>query len=102
MKLDIVLKEHGMIKPGTMCMIRGVPQYQAGSDCNGKIVQVVAVNVAYTQNCGETVYNFEPTLYSQHKDVVRELHASKQRYLHPLTDFDADELTETTKQLETA
>lgn len=90
-----------MIKPGTMCMIRGVPQHTLGSDCNGKIVQVVAVNVAYTQNCNETIYNFEPTLYSNFHGIAHELHASRQRFLHPLTDFDADELNTTHKELET-
>jgi hypothetical protein len=88
-----------MIKPGTFCMIRGAPQHQA--ECNGKIVQVTGVNAVPSQNSGETVYNFEPVLYINHKGFVIEIYASVSRYLHPLQDFDADELNNTDRQLET-
>lgn len=32
-----------MIKPGTMCMIRGVPKTKPGWECNGKIVCAVGI-----------------------------------------------------------
>ena len=88
-----------MIKPGTFCMIRGAPQHQA--ECNGKIVQVTGVNAVPSQNSGETVYNFEPVLYINHKGFVIEIYASRQRYLYPLQDFDPQELITTDQELET-
>jgi hypothetical protein len=88
-----------MIKPGTFCMIRSAPPHQA--ECNGKIVQVIGVNAASTQNCGETVYNFEPVLYINHKGFVVEVYASASKYLYPLQDFDPQELITTDQELET-
>jgi hypothetical protein len=66
-----------MIKPGTLCMIRGVPQGQLGSDCNGKIV------VAETR-VFDDVWRITPEVVTAVGGGLRSLFASKAKYLHPL------------------
>jgi chitinase len=79
-----------MIKPGTLCMIRGVPTGMIGGDCNGKIVTVV-------QKIAE-LYMFVPQLYTQ-TGVKGWVDTSVEKYLFPFEDFDPQELIE--KELET-
>lgn len=71
-----------MIKPGTLCMIRGVPSGSPGSDCVGKIVKTVKVVF-------DTVWEFTPAVqtnipFTTHIDL------SEERFLHPLDDFEDD------------
>ena len=83
-----------MIKPGTICMVRGVPKNQLGYDCNGKIVTAVELVFA-------DIYRIEPALVTQQLDRVVELTGSRECYLHPLGDFEP-EVTITAKVLEPA
>lgn len=82
-----------MIKPGTLCMIRGVPQGTLGSDCNGKIVTVEGFkpNTDY--------YQFTPRLITK---TPREATVSfgPEKFLYPFEDFDPSELDVTDKELE--
>lgn len=66
-----------MIKPGTLCMIRGVPRGQLGSDCNGKIV------VAET-HLFDDVWKITPEVVTVVGGGLRSMFASKAKYLHPL------------------
>lgn len=69
-----------MIKPGTLCMIRGVPPNVAGSDCNGQIVTVEGVKF-------DDVYLISPELttdYSHHS----KLNGCPEKYLYPFQDPD--------------
>ena len=66
-----------MIKPNTLCMIRGVPQGQLGSDCNGKIV--VAISLMH-----DDVWQITPEVITAVGGGLRSLFASKGKYLHPL------------------
>ena len=81
-----------MIKPNTLCMIRGVPRGTSGGDCNGKIVTVIARR-------GE-IYEFEPALFTK-VIVPGYVDRSPEQYLYPFEDFDPGELDVTHKELET-
>lgn len=77
-----------MIKPNTLCMVRGVPPNTPGGDCNGKIVQA-------KEQWG-VLWRFEPPLTTQWIDrrgvrVTTPVDTSEARFLHPLDDFE-DEL----------
>lgn len=77
-----------MIKPGTMCMVRGVPKDTPGWDCNGKIVQAKEL-------LGD-LWRFEPPLPTRWKSpsgtqTSATIDLSEPQYLHPLDDFQ-DEL----------
>lgn len=74
-----------MIKPGTLCMIRGVPPGTKGGDCNGKVV--VAVEKIY-----EDIWAIDPHLVSKIDGSTGTLIGSKEQYLHPFKDFDQQEL----------
>lgn len=83
-----------MIKPGTLCMIRGVPAGTNGHDCNGKIVTVV-------QKIAE-LYRFLPELYTKGTIYPYWVDTSPEQYLYPFEDFDPSELNITDQELETA
>ena len=74
-----------MIKPGTLCMIRGVPHGQLGSDCNGKIV------LAETR-IFDDVWQITPEVVTAVGGGLRSLFASKAKYLHPLDNPPEDAL----------
>lgn len=71
-----------MIKPGTMCMIRGVPHNMPGGDCNGKIVQA--------KELFGQVWRFEPSVLTKYDNNTWEIDLSEERFLHPLDDFEDD------------
>lgn len=72
-----------MIKPGTMCMIRGVPLNKPGGDCNGKIVQV--------KELYGLVWRFEPTLYTKiPKGKEWPIDLSEEKFLWPLDPCEDD------------
>jgi hypothetical protein len=74
---NIYLNGENMIKPGTLCMIRGVPPQATGHDCNGKIVVVQAHMFA-------DVWEIMPHVVTATAEGLRSLIASQGRYLHPL------------------
>lgn len=71
-----------MIKPGTVCMIRGVPQGMPGYDCIGKIVQVEKLVFG-------RVWQFSPTV-TTHIPYSMQIDTGEERFLHPLDDFEDD------------
>jgi hypothetical protein len=66
-----------MIKPGTLCMIRGVPAGALGSDCNGKIVVA-------EQNIFDDVWKITPEVVTAVGGGLRSMFASHGKYLYPL------------------
>ena len=77
-----------MIKPNTLCMVRGVPPNTPGWDCNGKIVRAV-------EQFG-VLWRFEPPLPTSWKTPYGTTNSatidlSEAQFLHPLDDFE-DEL----------
>ena len=82
-----------MIKPGTLCMIRGVPQNLPGHEFNGHIVTAQGLKVPEDQ-----VYWIEPALVSG----GRQFTGCREQWLFPFKDFDPQELTVTDQELETA
>jgi len=73
-----------MIKPNTLCMVRGVPTNTPGWDCNGKIVQA-------KEQFG-VLWRFEPALRTtwkapHGKQTSATIDLSEARYLYPLDDF---------------
>ena len=84
-----------MIKPNTLCMIRGVPSGALGSDCNGKIVVA-------THNLFEDVWQITPEVVSAVNGGLRSMFAAKARYLHPLQDPTDDAVDTISTRLETA
>lgn len=78
-----------MIKPGTVCMVRGVPQGTPGYPANGRIVQIVRYigdTIARNKAVHQAVHEFTP-------DVVIGEHTynkCQQIWLHPLDDFEDD------------
>jgi hypothetical protein len=83
-----------MIKPGTLCMIRGVPQGRLGSEFNGNVVVVGEVK----RVADELIYWIQPELFDHHG---RMFNGARQQWLRPFDDFDPQELTTTNKELET-
>ncbi len=69
-----------MIKPGTLCMIRGVPANTTGGDCNGKIVVIEGLEdlVHYGK-----LYKFTPELHTN-IPFPGGVYTSPAQYLHPL------------------
>ena len=84
-----------MIKPNTLCMIRGVPQGQLGADCNGKIV--TAQKVLF-----DDVWLIVPEVVTAVEGGLRSLFASKSKYLHPLDNPPEDAIDTHSTRLETA
>ena len=84
-----------MIKPGTLCMIRGVPQDRLGCEFNGNVVVVGEVK----RVVDEPIYWIQPELFDR---CGRMFNGARQQWLYPFTDFDPQELTTTNKELEIA
>ncbi len=76
-----------MIKPDTLCMIRGVPAGALGSDCNGKIV--VAKRLILPD-----VWQITPEVVTAVQGGLRSMFAAKAQYLHPL-DNPSDDAVDT-------
>ena len=86
-----------MIKPNTLCMIRGVPSGRLGSEFNGRVV--TATGFKHIHEDGSRLYWIEPAL----KDSAgRRFTGCREQWLFPFCDPDALGLTNTTKELETA
>jgi hypothetical protein len=81
-----------MIKPGTLCMIRGVPSHRIGSDLNGNIVVVGGIKTAE-----ESIYWIQPELVDRRGRLFT---GCREQWLYPFEDFDPQHTT--TKTLETA
>lgn len=86
-----------MIKPGTLCMIRGVPTNRPGHEFNGSVV--VSGGIKTTRQDGMLVYYFEPPLFDARKNMYT---GCREQWLFPFEDFDPSELDVTDKELETA
>ena len=86
-----------MIKPGTLCMIRGVPQSRLGHEFNGQVVMVRGLKTTYSD--GTRIMRIEPALYD-HKG--NHYTGCREQWLFPFEDFDPSELVVTNKELETA
>jgi hypothetical protein len=80
-----------MIKPGTLCMIRGVPRNLPGHEFNGQIVTAQGLKTPENR-----VYWIEPALVSGRRHFT----GCREQWLYPFTDFDPEELI--TQELETA
>lgn len=88
-----------MIKPGTICMIRGVPKASAGYKCNGAIVRIVAfVGDVITPegNTHKNVHRFEPEIRQGQFKFCR----SQEIWLHPLDPCEDDMARETLDRLD--
>jgi hypothetical protein len=81
-----------MIKPGTLCMIRGLPTQALGYQFNGNVVTVTGRK----QGSEELIYLIEPVLVD-HKG--RHFTGCRHQWLFPFEDFDPQELI--TQELET-
>ena len=85
LRYNIGLKGEIMIKPGTVCMIRGVPAKSTGSDCNGKIVVVEGQTVI----ADFVLYTFTPALQTA-VPVTGVVYTSREQYLYPLDSCEDD------------
>jgi hypothetical protein len=85
-----------MIKPGTLCMIRGVPQSLPGHEVNGSVV--IANGVKSTNHDGTLIYWIEPALLG--KNGIR-FTGSREEWLYPFTDPDTLLTSALDKVLET-
>jgi hypothetical protein len=83
-----------MIKPGTLCMIRGVPQGRHGSEFNGYIVTAQGFKVPQ-----DRIYWIEPPLFASNGNRFT---GCREDWLYPFDDFDPQELNTTNKELELA
>ena len=83
-----------MIKPNTLCMIRGVPESSRGSDNNGKIVVAVKPEIVL----GYEAWHTTPVLYS--RDGV--FRGALAKFLHPLDNPPEDAVDTHSTRLETA
>lgn len=81
-----------MIKPGTVCMIRGVPANMPGGDCNGKIVRV--------KELYGLVWRFEPAVHTKYGQEVCEIDLSEEKFLWPLDPCEDDLSRETLDRLD--
>jgi len=91
---NIGLIGDNMIKPNTLCMIRGVPSGAFGADCNGKIV--VAEKVLF-----DDVWQITPEVVSAVAGGFRSMFAAHGRYLHPLDNPPEDAVCTHSVRLET-
>ena len=85
-----------MIKPNTLCMIRGVPHGRYGSEFNGHVV--VATGFKNTAYDGSPVYRIEPALTDSNG---RKFTGCREQWLYPFCDPDKLGLRTTNKTLET-
>lgn len=79
-----------MIKPGTICMIRGMPKTSAAYAAEGRIVQVVQYIGNFTNSKGnqfDNVHQFAPFVTVEGQNYNK----AQEKWLHPLDDFE-DEL----------
>ena len=83
-----------MIKPNTLCMIRGVPHDYLGNEFNGRVVTVTGFKGTSAESL--PVYWIEPAMYD---DAGRKFTGCREQWLFPFSDPDALGLTN--KQLET-
>lgn len=81
-----------MIKPGTLCMIRGVPPGVLGHELNGSVVTAEGF-----KDPQERIYWIEPALFVGPARFT----GSREQWLFPFEDFDPQELITTNKELET-
>lgn len=77
-----------MIKPNTLCMIRGVPHERIGSEFNGNVV--TAVSFKQTSSDGSPTYWIEPVLVDSHG---RHFTGCREQWLFPFSDPDTLGLT---------
>jgi hypothetical protein len=84
-----------MIKPGTLCMIRGVPSTRLGSEFNGQVV--VVGEVKRVDN--ELIYYIQPQLVGRHG---LSFNGCRHQWLFPFSDFGPETLDVTNKTLEAA
>lgn len=82
-----------MIKPGTMCMIRGVPKNSI-YEANGRIVTVVRYIGDLLGH--EDVHEFTPPIIAGNSQYNK----CKQQWLHPLDPCEDDLASETLDRLE--
>jgi hypothetical protein len=80
-----------MIKPNTLCMIRGVPQGHLGSEFNGNVVTVTGSK--YRHEDGSPIYWIEPVLTDK---AGRSFTGCREQWLRPFSDPDALGLTNKT------
>ena len=88
-----------MIKPGTVCMIRGVPKASPGYTCNGTIVRVVEYIGDVVTPEGQVhkdVHRFEPEIRQGQYTYCR----SQEVWLHPLDPCEDDLARETLERLD--
>ena len=83
-----------MIKPGTLCMIRGVPK-DSIYEANGRIVTVVRYIGDLLDH--KDVHEFTPPVVGADK---HEYSKCKQQWLHPLDPCEDDLARETLERLE--
>ena len=74
-----------MIKPGTVCMIRGVPKGRLGHEFNGQVV--VAKKLKTTYSDGTRIMFIDPVLVDH---GGRRYTGCREQWLHPFEDFDHD------------
>lgn len=84
-----------MIKPNTLCLIRGVPHERLGNEFNGRVVTVTGSK--YVHEDGSPIYWIEPVLFDLHG---REFTGCREQWLFPFSNPDALDLTN--KELELA
>ena len=92
---NISLNKENMIKPNTLCMIRGVPTGALGSDCNGKIVTA-------ERNLFDDVWIITPEVITAVGGGLRSMFAAQAQYLHPLDNPSDDAVDTHSTRLETA
>ena len=83
-----------MIKPNTLCMIRGVPHGALGADCNGKIVVA-------ERNLFDDVWIIAPEVVTAVHGGLRSMFAAQAKYLHPLDNPTEDAIDTHSVRLET-
>lgn len=85
-----------MIKPNTLCMIRGVPPGRLGSEFNGNIVVAKGLKKVYDD--GTPIYWIEPELVDSNRRLYT---GCREQWLFPFSDPDTLGLNTTNKTLET-
>jgi hypothetical protein len=82
-----------MIKPGTLCMIRGVPEERYGSDFNGSVVVANGF-----KNPEALIYWIEPPLFDSRGNRFT---GCREQWLWPFEDPDTLLTSDLNKTLET-
>jgi len=72
-----------MIKPNTLCMIRGVPHERLGSEFNGRVVTVTGFKD--THQDGSILYWIEPVMFDSEG---RRFTGCREQWLFPFSDPD--------------